>query len=191
MGALNASGQTCSEYQFLKIKEYIMSQKRTVKYNGTVNSEIATCSKNDIIRLTDNFPEPIISITTSAMSPGADDLRVQFVHQWAKEKVKIMFLKLDEDDNVVSFAILHRTDFDPLKTQRVPHIVDYLYTYPDFRSKGHATALLNELKKHYECSAFCTTDVSLAIFQKSGFVQSPFMMGLHLLRYPPVYRKHV
>ena len=35
-----------------------------------------------------------------------------------KDKDKIMYLKLDSDDNVVCFVILHKTDFDPWKTQK-------------------------------------------------------------------------
>ena len=39
-----------------------------------------------------------------------------------------MFLKLDSDDNVVCFAIIHKVDFDPLKKQKQnAHIRLYIY----------------------------------------------------------------
>ena len=78
-----------------------------------------------------------------------NDLTADFLFQWMKEKDKnqIMYLKLDENDNVACFAILHKTDFDQYNTQKNPHVLDYIYTYKNFRNNKHAQSLINEIKK--------------------------------------------
>ena len=59
-----------------------------------------------------------------------------------------MFLKLDSDDNVVCFAIIHKVDFDPLKKTKKTHILDYIYTYKQFRNKGYAQTLIHKIKNN-------------------------------------------
>ena len=46
---------------------------------------------------------------------------MDFLFKWMKEKDKdkIMYLKLDDNNNVACFAVLHKTDFDPFKTQKI------------------------------------------------------------------------
>ena len=36
------------------------------------------------------------------------------------------------------YAILHETDYDPLKQQKNPLVMDYIYTYEPYRNMGYA-----------------------------------------------------
>ena len=99
-----------------------------------------------------------------------------------KDKDKIMYLKLDSDDNVVCFVILHKTDFDPWKTQKKPHVLDYIYTYENYRNNKHAQSLINEIKKRYEFTAFCMNDISCIVFNKCNITVRPFENELFIAR---------
>ena len=57
-----------------------------------------------------------------------------------------MYLKLNADDDVVSFALLHKTDYDPYRKHKNPYVLDYIYTYTNYRNMGHAQSLINKIK---------------------------------------------
>ena len=111
-------------------------------------------------------------------------MNTQFLFQWMKEKdkTKIMYLKLDGNDNVACFAILHKTDFDQYNTQKNPHVLDYIYTYKNYRNNKHAQSLINEIKKHYEFTAFCDNVISVRTFKQCDIKLYNINNGLTLAR---------
>ena len=58
-----------------------------------------------------------------------------------------MYLKLNADDDVVSFALLHKTDYDPYRKHKNPYVLDYIYTYTNYRIMGHAQSLIRNKTK--------------------------------------------
>ena len=125
---------------------YLNSKKRTITFNN-ISDEITNLTDDIICYNGSGFVGCVVSILASAKPSQTIDLNTRYLHLWMKEKDKnkIMFLKLDSDDNVVCFAIIHKIDFDPLKTQNKPHVLDYIYTYKQFRNKGYAQALINKI----------------------------------------------
>ena len=85
-----------------------------------------------------------------------------------KRKNKVMVLKVNENDDVVSFAILHKTNYDPFRTHKKPYVMDYIYTYEKYRNMGHAQTLIKSIKSKYEFTAFCDTNLSATVFNKCG-----------------------
>ena len=80
------------------------------------------------------------------------------------------------------FAILHKTDFDQYNTQKNPHVLDYIYTYKNYRNNKHAQSLINEIKKHYEFTAFCDNVISVRTFGRCGIKLYNINNGLTLAR---------
>ena len=54
------------------------------------------------------------------------DMTVNFIHQCSQEPAKITYLNVDNDDNVLSFILIHRTDFDPAQKHNHPFVIDYV-----------------------------------------------------------------
>ena len=45
-------------------------------------------------------------------------MEIQYLYQWVNEENKVMVLKLNDNNHVVCYAILHETDYDPLNNRR-------------------------------------------------------------------------
>jgi hypothetical protein len=93
-----------------------------------------------------------------------------------------MFLHLDKNNNVVSFAIIHKCDFDPYKTHKIPYVLDYIYTYKQYRNMGYAQSLINKTKQDYEFTAFCCSNLSYTVFEKCGVNMIDTRNGLIIVR---------
>ena len=163
--------------------EYMNAKKRIIKFDH-IESETINLMGNIICFKTVDFVDAFISILSTSQLPKNNDLNAEFLFQWMKEKDKnkIMYLKLDENDNVACFAILHKTDFDQYNTQKNPHVLDYIYTYKNYRNNKHAQTLINEIKKHYEFSAFCSNEISALTFAKCDIKLYNIKNGLILAR---------
>ncbi len=181
---LNATGRELSIAESQRLHDYIAAPKRTICFDDNVSSEIVNQS-GEIVALREHFTDVGLAITSTSMTPLADDLEIQYVQQWMGEKKKVMLLKLDMEDRVVAFVILHKTDSDPLREHKMPYVIDYIYSYPKFRNMGNATALIERIKADYECSAFCNTDISCTLFEKCGFSNLGDEFGTPLLRSQP------
>jgi len=102
-----------------------------------------------------------------------NDLRGEYIHQWLQETNKKTLLScVDSNDNITAFKIFHLTDFDPLREHTKPYVIDYIYTYPEYRRRGLAKSLIDKITKErkYECTAFCDNDNSIKLFEKCGFM---------------------
>ena len=159
------------------------AQKRIIKFDN-IETETINLTSNIICFKSFGFFDTFMSILTTSQYDKNNDLDAEYLFQWnaEKDKNKIMYLKLDENDNVVCFAILHRTNFDEFNTQTKPHILDYIYTYKNYRNNKHAQSLIKEIKKHYEFTAFCMNDISCMVFTKCDITVRPYINNLFLAR---------
>jgi len=89
--------------------------------------------------------------------------------QWYNEK-KVKAYILLEDNIIKAFALLHKIDFDPYKKQYNPYIIDYIYTFEQYRNMGYCSKLLNHIKIDNEIIAFCSNDISSNLFEKVGYI---------------------
>ena len=74
-----------------------------------------------------------------------------------------MYLKLNADDDVVSFALLHKTNYDPYGKHKNPYVLDYIYTYKNYRNMGHAESFINKVKKSRVHSILCFGFVKFSV----------------------------
>ena len=163
--------------------EYMSAKKRIIKFDN-IESDTINLTGDIICFKSLDFVDAFVSILSTSQLPKNNDLNAEFLFQWMKEKDKnkIMYLKLDENDNVACFAILHKTDFDQYNTQKKPHVLDYIYTYKNYRNNKHAQSLINEIKKHYEFTAFCDNVISVRTFGRCDIKLYDIKNGLTLAR---------
>ena len=113
-----------------RVIEYMNAKKRIIKFDN-IESETINLTGDIICFKSLDFVDAFVSILSTSQLPKNNDINMDFLFKWMKEKDKdkIMYLKLDDNNNVACFAVLHKTDFDPFKTQKNPHVLDYIYTY--------------------------------------------------------------
>ena len=178
-GIISASGRDLSQHDFEQLKHYMSSDKRTITFNGSSGHEITNMT-DDIISF-NGFTGCYISILASATT--SEDLNKSFLFQWVKEKHVVMHLKLNADDDVVSFALLHKTDRDPYRKHKNPYVLDYIYTYTNYRNMGHAQSLINKIKQKHEFKALCSSDLSSLVFHKCNLKEMrEAIQGLRVMR---------
>ena len=160
-----------------------MQKKRIIKFDNKPSETIFLTG--DIICFKSlDFVDAFVSILSTSQLPKNNDINMDFLFKWMKEKDKdkIMYLKLDDNNNVACFAVLHKTDFDPFKTQKNPHVLDYIYTYENHRNNKHAQSLITEIKKNYEFTAFCSNNISCMVFGKCNIGVKPFAKDIFIAR---------
>ena len=178
-GIISASGRDLSQHDFELVKHYMSSEKRTIKFNGGASDEITNMT-DDIISF-NGFTGCYLSILSSATT--SEDLVVSFLFQWVKEKHVVMYLKLNAENDVVSFALLHETDYDPYRTHKNPYVLDYIYTYTNYRNMGHAQSLINKIKQKHEFTALCSSDLSSLVFHRCKLKEMrATLQGLRVMR---------
>ena len=178
-GVLNATDRSLTDAELKQITEYLKSRKRTIKFNGGASDEITNLT-DDIISF-NGFTGCYLSILSSATT--CEDLVVSFLFQWVREKHVVMYLKLNADNIVVSFALLHKTDYDPYRKHKNPYVLDYIYTYTNYRNMGHAQSLINKIKQKHEFTALCSSDLSSLVFHKCKLKEMMAkIQGLRVMR---------
>ena len=179
MGVLNATDRNLTDAELKQLTAYLTSRKRTIKFNGGASDEITNLT-DDIISF-HGFTGCYLSILSSATT--CEDLVVSFLFQWIKEKHVVMYLKLNADDDVVSFALLHKTDYDPYRKHKNMYVLDYIYTYTNYRNMGHAQSLINKIKQKHEFTALCSSDLSSLVFHKCKLKEMrATIQGLRVMR---------
>ena len=101
-----------------------------------------------------------------------------------EDNVKCFLIQTDK--SIMSFALLHKCDFDPLKTHTNPHVLDFVYTFPEYRRNGLAHKLLLHVKETNNITAFCNNDKSELLFKKAGYILTNYDVPCNLptFRYP-------
>ena len=79
-----------------------------------------------------------------------------FVLQWSRE-AQVLAAFIVQDQKTIGFALMHKTDSDPLGQYRNPYVLDYIYIAPRYRGQGYAIRLLKEVKGKYEVTCFPST----------------------------------
>jgi hypothetical protein len=70
-------------------------------------------------------------------------ITVPYVENWLQEEhVNLLVL-----NNHKCYALLAKTDIDPLGTHHNPYVLHYIYTDTSERGKGYATTFLKKLKE--------------------------------------------
>ena len=144
------------------INSWINSEKRTITFNGIAPFEVMN-RKDDILYF-EGFTGCFISIIATART--CQDLEMSYLFEWVKEKKPVMVLKLNANNDVVCFAVLHEVDFEPFRKHKKPFVMDYIYTYEQYRDTGHAQSLINAIKTKYQFTAFCNSELSELVFEK-------------------------
>ena len=177
-----AKQQNKKKQEDLKSIDNIDFKKRIIKFDN-IPSETFNVADDIICYNGKDYTDSFFSILGSATSNNID-LNKRFLLIWntEKQKNKVMFLKLDDDNNVVCFAILHKIDFDPKKEHKMPYVLDYIYTYKQFRGKGYAQILINTIKKTFEFTAFIQTLTAFVVFFKCDLNIYEISDDLHMAR---------
>ena len=78
-------------------------------------------------------------------------------------------LCLYDKNETKSFMLLHKLDFDPLGEHTEPHMIVYMYTFPEYRRKGFVNELLQYVKQNLETTAAINGEISDRVFNTAGF----------------------
>lgn len=113
----------------------------------------------------------------------------EIVTRWLNETrdVKCYVLCDKDTDNVKNIILLSKCDYDPLKIHLAPHILDYIYTFLEYRRNNFAYKMLLYIKKKEQITSFCSNDEAERLFKKAGYVFSgydPMTNLLPLFRFP-------
>uniref|UniRef100_A0A2S2NH58 N-acetyltransferase domain-containing protein n=1 Tax=Schizaphis graminum TaxID=13262 RepID=A0A2S2NH58_SCHGA len=68
------------------------------------------------------------------------------------------------EDSAASILLLSKCDFDPLKQQRKPHILDFVYTIRSRRKRGYAAKLIAKAQANFQFTVFCKNDETSKMF---------------------------
>ncbi|KAI3662109.1 hypothetical protein MP638_005557 [Amoeboaphelidium occidentale] len=107
---------------------------------------------------------PNIMNNTGGLTRQLLRLHGLYVNVWLKERQVVLF-KLK---NHMCYALLARTDQDPLKTHTKPYVLHYIYTEPTERGRGYASMLLKHIKDKYQVTWF-PENPDGTLFQHVGF----------------------
>lgn len=87
-----------------------------------------------------------------------------YVDVWLQER-QVVLLTLK---NHKCYALLARTDTDPLGTHTRPYVLHYIYTDPTERGHGYASTLLRHIMDAYQVTLF-PVEADGTFFQRAGF----------------------
>lgn len=94
------------------------------------------------------------------------------LEQWITEEDTAIGFGLFLSDKLVSFALLSKCDFDPMKKFSNPYILNFIYVSPEHRRKGYGSQLIQHLLKEtpLQLTAFCSNDESIKLLEKNGWL---------------------
>jgi hypothetical protein len=142
---------------------------KTVK-NGNVNGMkwlLATMG-GLVLNVNGESTRDSFFVVSGPKTAGCIPLVDVHVSQWYDDPHKCKYYKIKENHKIVSFALLSKNDFDPLKQHTLPYTLNYIYTFPEYRHKGYALCILETIKYHDEVTAFSEC---ADLFKKAGYIQ--------------------
>jgi len=104
----------------------------------------------------------------------------QYIKQWLNDVIIKCYCYFYEN-KIVSFALLSKCDYDPLNEYSNPYILNYIYTFEQYRRKSFVSSILDKVKKSETVTAFCSNDISEKLLEKNGF---SYIDGICCYRYP-------
>ena len=131
---------------------------------------IGKCSKH-VVFIIDNIDQHGMMLPNLLKDLPLDEQFRIFEYWGARdnETCKTIYFHLDDDYFITAFALIHKTDFDPFKRHRRPHVIDFIYTLQNHRRRGHARMMLQYIKQHYETTAFVISDDGRSLFSTCDF----------------------
>ena len=140
------------------------------KSGKSVAEIIGKCQKHVVFikHDTDQYAEMVPNLFHELPTEEKDTVLQAWAH-WNLEDKRIICFHLDDDFFITAFALIHKTDFDPYKRHKRPHVIDFIYTLPNHRRQGHAELMLYYIKRHYETTAFVITTEGKSLFKKCDF----------------------
>ena len=77
-----------------------------------------------------------------------------------------------EKEFIKNFVLLSEVNHDPLEQHLKPFVLNYIYTFPEFRRKKLALGMLNCIKKEGKITTFCVDEISANLFTGAGYNRS-------------------
>ena len=106
-----------------------------------------------------------------------------FVYQWLEEDDFVKCYFIEENDTVKCFSLLRKCDYDNYFQHTNPYVLNYIYTFPEYRNNKYAYKLLLFIRKktNEHITAFCDNEISESLFTKAKFKK---MNDTSTYRYP-------
>ena len=92
-----------------------------------------------------------------------------YIDQWLDEQNDVKCYVVCSDTTIRNLILLSKMDNDPLEIQSNPFMLNYIYTYPEYRKNGIAYRMLLYLKNKEQMSAYTDNDISISLFKKAEF----------------------
>ena len=130
--------------------------------------------------------DKIVLLINKKAKNGIKNLKLEdmYIKQWLSEENNVKCYIYYSNNLVVSFTLLSKMEFDPLKKHNNPYTLNYIYTFEDHRRKNYALKLLEHIKKNENCSAFCNNTYSEKLFEKAKYILYKNISEIALYRYP-------
>jgi hypothetical protein len=109
------------------------------------------------------------------------------VNRWLDEPRNVKCYVLCDKDNVKNIILLSKCDYDPQQKHNIPFILDYIYTFLEYRRNNFAYKMLLYIKTKEQITAFCSNDESEQLFKRADYVFSgydPIINVLPVFRFP-------
>lgn len=107
------------------------------------------------------------------------------VNRWLHEPRYVKCYILLNKNNIINIILLSKCDYDPQKQYKIPYILDYIYTFLEFRQNNFAYKMLLYFLKKEEITTFCSNDESENLFKKAEYIFSGYDQMMNIL---PVFR---
>ena len=120
------------------------------------------------------IPSPHLTQCLMAI-PGLRRIEVEYMQSWASETHTRAFAVM-ENSKIVSLALIHLVDFNPVHPSRAaPWVIDFIVTHPEYRRRGFAQTLVEEMKIHTsDLVAITCNAASDELFVNAAFVESGY-----------------
>jgi len=102
---------------------------------------------------------------------GEIDSDLKFIVGWYTVNMShnvhaLVLYETTSEESAASILLLSKCDFDPLKQQRNPNILDFVYTIQSKRRKGYAAQLITKAQQDFQFTVFCKNDETSNLFAK-------------------------
>ncbi|NP_001232998.1 uncharacterized protein LOC100575320 [Acyrthosiphon pisum] len=78
----------------------------------------------------------------------------------------LILYETTSEESAASILLLSKCDFDPLRRQKNPNILDFVYTIQSRRRKGYAAQLVTKAQQDFQFTVFCKNDETSNLFAK-------------------------
>jgi len=108
-------------------------------------------------------------------------------NRWLDETRDVKCYVLCEKNSICSILLLSKCDYDPQKKHDLPFILDYIYTFLEYRRNNYAYKMLLYIKTKEQITAFCSNNESEKLFKKAEYIftgYDPITNRLPIFRFP-------